>query len=164
VGFEGSLLWRIRQKVGTDLVLWPGATVLVERADGRVLLGLRSDNGNWCMPGGGAEEGQSFATCALAELWEELGLEADEDDLLAFGSISRPEDHLVTYPGGDRSHYFGLWFVLRRWRGEVVCDGEEMVRAEWFARDALPSPLQHATALGFELYERWLTTERFQAR
>src|SRR3954469_7947181 len=38
VTFEGSSLWKVRQKVGTDLVLWPGATVLVQREDGRVLL------------------------------------------------------------------------------------------------------------------------------
>ena len=55
--FEGSSLWKVRQKVGTDLVLWPGATVLVQREDGRVLLGLRGDTHDWAMPGGGAEEG-----------------------------------------------------------------------------------------------------------
>ena len=33
MSFEGSSLWRVRQKVGNDLLLWPGATVLVEDAD-----------------------------------------------------------------------------------------------------------------------------------
>ena len=67
MSFEGSSLWRVRQRVGNDLLLWPGATVLVEDADGRILLGLRRDNGEWAMPGGGAEEGGSFASTALTE-------------------------------------------------------------------------------------------------
>ena len=93
MSFEGSSLWRVRQKVGNDLLLWPGATVLVEDADGRILLGLRRDNGEWAMPGGGAEEGGSFASTALAELHEEVGLEADAGDLIAFACVSEPADH-----------------------------------------------------------------------
>jgi 8-oxo-dGTP pyrophosphatase MutT (NUDIX family) len=62
MGFEGSSLWRLRQEVGSELVLWPGATVCVIGADARVLLGQRSDDGTWAMPGGGAEEGSSFAS------------------------------------------------------------------------------------------------------
>ncbi len=62
MGFEGSSLWRLRQKIGSELVLWPGATVCVIGPDGNVLLGLRSDDRAWGMPGGGAEEGGSFAS------------------------------------------------------------------------------------------------------
>jgi 8-oxo-dGTP pyrophosphatase MutT (NUDIX family) len=115
VTFEDSSLWKVRQKVGTDLVLWPGATVLVQREDGRVLLGLRGDTHDWAMPGGGAEEGSSFAGTAVTELREETGLVADPADLEGFASISEAGNHLVTYPNGDRTHYFGIWFLLRRW-------------------------------------------------
>ena len=101
MSFEGSSLWRVRQKVGNDLLLWPGATVLVEDADGRILLGLRRDNGEWAMPGGGAEAGGSFASTALDELREEVGLEADAGDLIAFACVSEPADHLIPYPNGD---------------------------------------------------------------
>ena len=113
--FERSTLWGVRQKLGKDLVLWPGATVFVEDEEGRVLLGRRRDNGEWAMPGGGAEEGQSFAATALDELREEVGLEADRDDLIAFACVSEPRDHVVHYPNGDVTHYFGIWFVLRRY-------------------------------------------------
>src|SRR6476620_9020386 len=108
MSFEGSSLWRVRQKVGHDLLLWPGATVLVEDADGRILLGLRRDNGEWAMPGGGAEEGGSFAVTALDELLEEVGLEADAGDLVAFACVSEVADHLIPYPNGDLTHYFGI--------------------------------------------------------
>jgi 8-oxo-dGTP pyrophosphatase MutT (NUDIX family) len=164
MGFEGSALWQVRQKVGTGLILWPGATVMVQRDDGRVLLGLRGDNGVWAMPGGGAEFGSSFADTALTELREETGLLADEDDLEAFASVSEVGNHLVTYPNGDRSHYFGLWFLLRRWRGEPVPDGEEMLELDWFDPGDPPRPLLGSTDAGLALYGRWIETGRFQAR
>jgi 8-oxo-dGTP pyrophosphatase MutT (NUDIX family) len=162
MSFEGSSLWRVRQKVGHDLLLWPGATVLVEDPDGRVLLGLRRDNREWAMPGGGAEEGGSFAKTALDELREEVGLAADADDLIAFACVSDPNDHVVRYPGGDVTHYFGIWFVLRRWEGAPVADGEELVELGWFDRDALPEPLMHSSAVAFAHYARYLQTGVFQ--
>jgi 8-oxo-dGTP pyrophosphatase MutT (NUDIX family) len=162
MSFEGSALWRVRQKIGHDLVLWPGATVLVEDEAGRVLLGLRRDDGEWAMPGGGAEEGGSFAATALDELREETGLLADPADLIAFASVSDPVDHVVRYPGGDVTHYFGIWFVLRRWRGEPAPDGDELVEVEWFPRDAPPHPLMHSSAVALAHYERYLETGTFQ--
>lgn len=160
--FEGSSLWRLRQRVGHDLVLWPGATVLVEDADGRVLLGRRRDNGEWAMPGGGAEEGGSFAATAIDELFEEVGLRADRADLIAFASVSEPEDHVIRYPGGDVTHYFGLWFVLRRWEGVPAADGDELVEVGWFDRAELPEPLMHSSAVALAYYARFTGTGIFQ--
>jgi 8-oxo-dGTP pyrophosphatase MutT (NUDIX family) len=136
--------------------------VLVEDADGRILLGLRRDNGEWAMPGGGAEEGGSFASTALAELHEEVGLEADAGDLIAFASVSEPVDHLVPYANGDLTHYFGIWFALKRWRGEPVADGDELVELDWFHRDRLPEPLMHSSAVALTHYARFLETGAFQ--
>ena len=162
--FEGSSLWKVRRKVGTDLVLWPGATVLVQREDGRVLLGLRGDSHEWSMPGGGAEEGSSFADTAVTELRQETGLIADTADLEGFASISEAGNHLVTYPNGDRTHYFGIWFLLRRWEGEPTPDGSEMLELDWFDLATLPEPVMGSSSAGFELFSAWQRTGRFQAR
>ena len=162
--FEDSSLWKVRQKVGADLVLWPGATVLVQREDGRVLLGLRGDTHDWAMPGGGAEEGSSFADTAVTELREETGLIADPADFEGFASISEAGNHLVTYPNGDRTHYFGIWFLLRRWEGEPTPDGAEMLELDWFDLAALPEPMMGSSSVGLELFETWRRTGRFQAR
>ena len=66
--FEGPYLWRIRQKVGNELVLMLGASVVVENDAEEVLLLRRSDTGEWCVPAGAAEEGDSFARTAINEL------------------------------------------------------------------------------------------------
>jgi hypothetical protein len=81
---------------------------------------------------------------------------------IAFASVSEPSDHVVRYPNGDVTHYFGLWFVLRRWRGEPRPDGDELVDVGWFGRDALPTPLMHSSVVAFRHYDRYVQTGVFQ--
>ena len=63
---------------------------------------------------------------------------------------------------GDVTHYFGIWFVLRRWDGEPAADGEELLEVRWFDRDDLPAPLMHSSAVAFAHYARYLETGTFQ--
>jgi 8-oxo-dGTP pyrophosphatase MutT (NUDIX family) len=66
------------------------ALALVEagdRADTALLLtrrapGLRAHRGQWALPGGRCDEGETPATAALRELHEELGLELAQTDVL----------------------------------------------------------------------------------
>lgn len=105
----------------------------------------------------------SFSDTAVTELREEVGIDADEADLDAFACISRVDNHLETYPNGDVTHYFGIWFALRRWRGEPAGDGQEMGEVIWADLDDLPRPLLGSSLVGFDLYRSWLETGRFQA-
>lgn len=99
--YRDSYLWRLRQAVGSDLVLMPGAMVAVQRDDQRVLLTRRADDGTWCLPAGAAEPGGSFARTASDELAEEAGIEVSEHDLIPFGCLSEAEAHTIHYPNGD---------------------------------------------------------------
>ena len=164
MGYVGSYLWNLRRRVGGDVVLLPGASVLVEDADGRVLLVRRGDDGSWCMPGGGAERDSSFLSTAVAELREETGLSVEPDDLVAFASVSEPGVHRLTYPNGDVTHCFALWFHADRWTGDARADGEESVEVGFFGRDELPSPLMAPARLALDLFDRYRATGRFQAR
>src|SRR5579863_9872180 len=130
--YVGSYLWKLRQRVGHDLVLAPGASLLVVDEKDRVLLTCRTDNGIWCMPGGAAEIGGSFASTAVAELKEETGLVVEEKDLIPFACISRPEIHTLTYPSGDVTHCFAMWFLVRTWNGTLADSPDEVTRMEFF--------------------------------
>jgi 8-oxo-dGTP pyrophosphatase MutT (NUDIX family) len=160
--FEGSYLWRLRQRVGSDLVLMPGAMLFLQRDDGAVLFTRRADNGAWCLPAGGAEEGSSFAATAIAELREETGVEVDPADLDGFGCLSEAELHTITYPAGDVTHCFALLFVARRWSGEPRPDGEETTEMRWADPAAPPSPLERPATFAVELFRAYLCDGAFQ--
>ncbi len=164
MAYQGSYLWRLRQAVGSDLVLMPGAMVAVLRDDGRVLLTRRADDGTWCLPAGAAEPGGSFARTAVDELAEETGLRVAERDLVPFGSLSEAEAHTIRYPNGDLTHCFALCFLARAWRGEPRPDREESTELRFAELDAPPEPLHPPTAQALELLRAHLRSGSFQVR
>jgi 8-oxo-dGTP pyrophosphatase MutT (NUDIX family) len=162
VSFEGSYLWQLRQKVGRDLVLMPGAAVAAQREDGLILFGRRSDNGVWALPGGAAEVGGSFARTAIDELREETGLLVDPADLIPVACFSDAARHTLHYPNGDVAHYFSMCFLVRRWEGEPRADGEEMLDLRFADPTDLPQPFEVSTARVVELLLAYLRTGTFQ--
>jgi 8-oxo-dGTP pyrophosphatase MutT (NUDIX family) len=162
LSFEGSYLWRIRQKVGHDLVLVPGAAVAAQREDGKVLFALRGDDGTWCLPGGAAEVGGSFARTAVDELREETGLIADPAGLIPVACFSEADRHTLHYPNGDVAHYFSMCFLLRRWEGEMRPDGHETTDLRFADPTELPQPFEDSTARAVELLLAYLRTGTFQ--
>jgi len=164
MAFRDSYLWRLRQAVGNDLVLMPGAMVALQREDGGVLLTRRADDGTWCLPAGAAEPGGSFARTAVDELAEETGVEVVESDLIPFGCLSDAEAHTIHYPNGDVTHCFALLFLARAWRGDPQPDGQESTEAGFFDPGAPPEPLHAPTRHALELLSAYLGSGTFQVR
>jgi hypothetical protein len=88
----------VRRSVGSDLVLRPGASVVVSRDDGRGQLGRRFDNDWVGRPWRRCRRGLELRrhnSCGAARGSRHLHHEADLD---AFPCISRVDNHLETYP------------------------------------------------------------------
>ncbi|HEX2730482.1 MAG TPA: NUDIX domain-containing protein [Polyangiaceae bacterium] len=67
-----------------------GVTAIARAADGRYVLIRRSDTGQWALPGGTVEWGETLERCIRRELLEEAGVEVISlAELL--GVYSRPE-------------------------------------------------------------------------
>lgn len=164
MAYRGSYLWRLRQVIGHELVLMPGAMVALQRADGQVLLTKRTDDRTWCLPAGAAEPGGSFARTAIDELAEETGVEVAERDLIPFGCLSEAELHTIDYPNGDVTHCFALLFLAQSWRGDPQADGEESTEAGFFDLSALPVPLHKPTGHALELLSAHFGSGTFQVR
>jgi 8-oxo-dGTP pyrophosphatase MutT (NUDIX family) len=140
----------------------PGAMVVAQRDDGRILMTRRADNAHWCLPAGAAEVGGSFASTALAELAEEVGLEVAIDDLIPFGTLSSADNHTIHYPNGDLTHCFAVLFLVRRWEGAPAPDGEEAVDVCWVDLAEVPQPCDPPASKALDSYRAFLSTGRFQ--
>lgn len=100
---------------------------------GRVLLGLRTEDGLWTTPAGGCRPGESPTECAVRELWEETGLKAQPEDLEPLSPTSSPSGKPV------------YRFLLRcaNLNTTTRLDPDKEVKAwDWYAPADLPAGLQ----------------------
>ncbi|UWQ32179.1 NUDIX domain-containing protein [Leisingera sp. M527] len=144
MSFEDSYLGKIRQLVGSQLLLVPGARIVIEEPDGKILLQKRSDLGVWGLPGGNAEPGEDLTSVVEREVLEETGLIITGATPFGFGC--NPEIETVEFPNGDRCQFFVLNFFTRSFSGDLrILDGESLA-LEWFRMDKLPRMLPNMEA------------------
>jgi len=105
--------------------------------------------GEWSIPGGVLEVGETLREAAKREALEETGLVVEPTDLLGvYDRVVRDADERTLY------HYVLIDFLCRQVSGEPVPAGDA-VDARWFTRsEAEALPLAKDTAevirLGFE--------------
>ena len=76
----------------------PAVSAVIFDRRGRLLLQQRSDGGQWGLPGGSAEIGESARDAVVREVREETGLKVSTRRLV--GVYSAPALQLVRYPDG----------------------------------------------------------------
>ena len=91
------------------------AVILSEDRE-KVLLTRRADNGQWCLPSGGAEPGESAAEACEREVWEETGLMVRVERLV--GVYSDP-NFLIEYEDGNRVQVVAINFEASNTGGEI---------------------------------------------
>jgi ADP-ribose pyrophosphatase YjhB (NUDIX family) len=87
----------------------------------RILLTRRTDNGLWCLPGGGMESGESAAEACEREVFEETCLRVRVKRLV--GVYSHP-DQLVVYTDGNKAHIVALHFEAEVIDGKLGLSNE----------------------------------------
>lgn len=129
-------LRKLREHVGTTLVLMPAVSAFVFDDAGRVLLARHATGGVWGTPGGAIDPDESPQDAVVREAWEELGLHVEPVQCL--GSFGGP-DFRVVYENGDVVSYVITAYECRVLGGTLRPDGEEVLEARWFAVDQLAS-------------------------
>ena len=113
------------------------AAAAVFDEQGRILLHQRSDNGNWALPGGAIELGETAEQAVVREVCEETGYEVSVVKLV--GVYSDPRQTTITYPNGDVVSYVSSLFECRVTGGAPALN-EESTAIDWFPPEALPEP------------------------
>ena len=124
----------MRKIVGQKTISQCAASIICVDKDGRILLGKRSDNKKWGYSGGAVEIDEYVEDCAKRELFEEMGLVAEE--LEFFFVNSGPEAHYI-YPNGDEVSNFEVIYLCRKWHGEPKSLDGEMLDLRFFACDEI---------------------------
>jgi ADP-ribose pyrophosphatase YjhB (NUDIX family) len=124
-----------RPIVGVGVVVWRGDRVLLIRR------GKPPRAGQWSLPGGAQELGETVAATARREVLEETGLELSALELLTVVDLIEQADPSATGPatGPDhyRYHYTLIDFVAEAAPGAPFAAGDAADVA-WFERASLP--------------------------
>ena len=116
----------------------PSVSAVIFDRRGRLLLQQRSDGGQWGLPGGSVEIGESVAEAVVREVHEETGLTVRPRRII--GVYSDPALQVVRYPDGNVWHYVNVCFECTRHAGELTtCD--ETLALEYFLLGRLPQTL-----------------------
>ena len=98
-----------------------GCSAAIFDKQGRVLLTKRQDNGQWCLPSGGVEPGESVAEACEREVLEETGLSVRAKRFI--GVYSHP-DQLTVYSETDKFQIIALHFEAEVIGGELGLSDE----------------------------------------
>ena len=130
--------WGLVKEVARHLLRRPviGLVALARDPDGKVVLIRRGDTGEWCLPGGTLEWGETFRTTLPRELLEEAGVE-----LLEAGRV------LGVYSNPERDPRFHAVTVVVAAKvsapRQAPMNGLEILEVKSFTDAELPPTLSH---------------------
>ncbi|MGO8983910.1 MAG: NUDIX hydrolase [Terriglobales bacterium] len=114
-----------------------GAVVVAHRDGGNRVLLIRRGTppllGEWSLPGGVLECGETLREAAIREAREETGLNVEPGEMLGvYERVIRAEDGRVRY------HFVLIDFLCRPASGDLKA-GSDAAEVRWFTREELPA-------------------------
>ncbi|HEX2623372.1 MAG TPA: NUDIX domain-containing protein [Phototrophicaceae bacterium] len=110
------------ERIGQQARLTVGCSAIIfDPAREKILLTRRTDNGRWCIPGGGMEAGESLIEACEREAWEETGLRVRVTRLI--GVYSTPH-RILEYSDGNRKQLVAHSFEAEVLSGELTLNEE----------------------------------------
>jgi ADP-ribose pyrophosphatase YjhB (NUDIX family) len=119
----------IRARVGRSAYIGMGAVAVLRDDRGRLLMVKRTDDGQWCLPGGFSNLGENAAFTAVRETIEETGLQVTPSRLLG---VFSPTD-LWVYPNGDQTQSLITLFECQVVGGNLQPDQIEISAVAWMS-------------------------------
>lgn len=109
-------------RIGKDAALRVGASALIfDKSGEKILLTRREDNGQWCLPGGALDAGESAEEACIREVYEEIGVHVAIVRLI--GVYTSPHQ-VIVYNDGNRYQVISFSFEAK------IIDGEPSLSDE----------------------------------
>jgi 8-oxo-dGTP diphosphatase len=108
-----------------------GAIIIEDERVALVKRGHAPLQGNWSIPGGVLEIGETLRKAAVREALEETGLAVEPGELLGVFERVIPDEQ-----GKMRYHYVLIDFLCRRVAGELLA-GDDADEVRWFRREEM---------------------------
>jgi ADP-ribose pyrophosphatase YjhB (NUDIX family) len=111
--------------------LVPSVNVVVVSGANEILMIRRSDNGNWAVPGGAIDLGESLTRAAVRETREETGIDCEITGLVGIYTDPR---HVILYTSdGEARQEFSIVLTARPVGGELT-PSDESAEVRWVGR------------------------------
>jgi 8-oxo-dGTP pyrophosphatase MutT (NUDIX family) len=108
----------------------PSVNVVVTNGAGEILLIRRTDNGNWALPGGGVDIGESLPQAAIRETREETGVDCE---ITGLSGIYTDPGHVILYTSnGEVRQEFSVVLTARPTGGQPT-PSTETSEVRWCA-------------------------------
>lgn len=127
----------VRQYMGHKPVILPGSVVIIVNEREEILLQQRH-NGNWGLPGGLMDMGESFEEVASREVFEETGLTVKSLCLL---NVYAGSKYYLKVSNGDELYSATAVYFTQDVRGKMKIDYNESKDMKYFAPSHLPASL-----------------------
>jgi ADP-ribose pyrophosphatase YjhB (NUDIX family) len=98
-----------------------GSSAIVVDDENRILLQRRSDSGNWALPGGAMDIGETLTESAIREVKEETGFDVQIERIV--GVYSDP-GHVFAYDDGEVRQEFSICLACTIKGGSLQVSGE----------------------------------------
>jgi 8-oxo-dGTP pyrophosphatase MutT (NUDIX family) len=124
---------RVRERVGSDLLLIPAVAAIIRDGQGRILVQQRHDE-TWSLPAGAIEPGESPASAVVRESYEETGLRVRAARVAGVvgGASCR-----VRYANGHEVEYVVTIFDCDVAGGGLIDTNDETKRLVFVTKDEL---------------------------
>jgi ADP-ribose pyrophosphatase YjhB (NUDIX family) len=120
-----------------------GSSAVVADSSGRILLQRRSDSGNWALPGGVMDIGETLAESAIREVREETGFDVRIERII--GIYSDP-GHVFAYDDGEVRQEFSICLACTITGGSLSVSSES-TDVRFFAPEDIPGIPVHESIL-----------------
>lgn len=124
----------LRQFVGQKPIILPGSVVIIVNNQDEILL-QQKHNGNWGLPGGLMDLGESFEEVAKREIFEESGLLIENLKLL---NVYSGIKYYLKIPNGDELYSATAVYYTKDFNGDIKIDYSESKDMKYFSNSNLP--------------------------